>query len=596
MADITEIKSRLNDRVESVARDLFPNGKKDGDEWRVGSLGGEPGKSLGVKLRGSKAGIWSDFASGEAGDLIDLWRLTKGVSMRVALEECAAYLGIEAPTYIAPKKSYKKPSKPKCSAPKNDVLAYLVGERHISEESINAYKVACEGNKIIFPFLKAGELVMAKWRDIKTKETMPTEAGCMPILFGWQAAKEDAREVIICEGEIDALTWFDYGFHALSVPFGGGKGAKQQWIDNDYEMLEQFETIYLSMDMDGPGQEAAHAIAERLGLHRCKLITLPFKDANDCCQNDVERSTMAGAVDGAKHIDVDEIKSFSEYKGDVHGLFHPEEGSDPGYKSQFPTLREKLLFRPYEWTIWTGASGSGKSQILSHASVDFIDQGAVVCVASLEMQPKQTLKRMVKQSGDVDVPSDQFMDRIFEWFDGKGYMFNVVGKEKLSKVLDSFEYARKRFGVDVFVIDSLMRLGIGVDDYKAQDEAIFQLTDWVVSRPVHVHLVAHARKGGIGAGVPATEDIKGASEIGSNAFNILSIWRNRQREEDLAEAHKAEDEEKIKDLSGRPGVILNVSKQRNGDHEGKTALWFDLRNYRYNDKNEPNQKRYLDLN
>ena len=35
------------------------------------------------------------------------------------------------------------------------------------------------------------------------------------------------------EGEIDALSWAAYGQNALSLPFGGGGGAKQQWIENE---------------------------------------------------------------------------------------------------------------------------------------------------------------------------------------------------------------------------------------------------------------------------------------------------------------------------------------------------------------------------
>jgi twinkle protein len=31
-------------------------------------------------------------------------------------------------------------------------------------------------------------------------------------------------------------------------------------------------------------------------------------------------------------------------------------------------------------------------------------------------------------------------------------------------------------------------------------------------------------------------------------------------------------------------VILNVAKQRNGDFEGKTGLWFDQKTYRYRSK------------
>jgi hypothetical protein len=38
----------------------------------VGSLAGEPGQSLGVRLTGARAGVWADFSSGERGDALDL--------------------------------------------------------------------------------------------------------------------------------------------------------------------------------------------------------------------------------------------------------------------------------------------------------------------------------------------------------------------------------------------------------------------------------------------------------------------------------------------------------------------------------------------
>jgi len=38
---------------------------------------------------------------------------------------------------------------------------------------------------------------------------------------------------------------------------------------------------------------------------------------------------------------------------------------------------------------------------------------------------------------------------------------------------------------------------------------------------------------------------------------------------------------KARALDERPGVILNVSKQRNGDWEGKCGLWFDMETYQY---------------
>jgi twinkle protein len=98
----------------------------------------------------------------------------------------------------------------------------------------------------------------------------------------------------------------------------------------------------------------------------------------------------------------------------------------------------------------------------------------------------------------------------------------------------------------------------------------------------HVHLVAHAKKGERDRGVPGIEDIKGAMELGANAFNIVSIWRNRKFEDEVAKLNANGDAEGATRLRrSKPGVILNVAKQRNGDFEGKIGLWFDQHTYRY---------------
>ena len=71
------------------------------------------------------------------------------------------------------------------------------------------------------------------------------------------------------------------------------------------------------------------------------------------------------------------------------------------------------------------------------------------------------------------------------------------------------------------------------------------------------------------ARLPDTEDIKGAMEIGANAFNIVTVWRNRKREEALQDAKSDEERQ---EAEAKPSAILNVAKQRNGDFEGKVKL------------------------
>lgn len=586
MTDITAIKRMLADRAQSVAEMLLPGGRKEGQEWRAGSAGGEAGQSLGVHLHGPKAGVWQDFATGEGGDLLDLWMAAKGGTLAEAIDAAKVWLGVSDPQpFREPRKEYQRPPKPECREPRERVLDYLRDVRNIPSEILRAFKIGERGEDIVFPFLlPSGELAMAKVRKAEDgAKPKPTAANCEPVLFGWQAVPDSAREIVITEGEIDAMSWFAYGMPALSVPFGGGKGAKQQWIENEYERLARFERIYISTDMDGPGEEAAGEIASRLGRHRCYRVSLPRKDANDCLVAGDGNFVMKEAIANAQPLDPEGLRKPHEYGDKVAHLFWPAQGERQGYTVPYGKIGERMQFRPAEMTLWSGAAGSGKSQILSDCIPHWVKQGSRICLASLEMKGEQTLRRMVKQTGGVDRPTPQFINVVLDYLDGGLLLYERVGKAGVEPLLEVFSYARAKYGCDQFIIDSLMRLGIAQDDYNGQEKAVFQLVDWTIANAVHLHLVAHSRKGERGQGAPETEDIKGAMEIGANAFNILTVWRNRRHEEELANA-KTEGERKV--LDEKPGVILNVAKQRNGDFEGKIGLWFDQSTYRYHSSHE----------
>lgn len=582
MADILEVKRLLASRAQAVAEYLLPNGIKDGNEWRVGSVAGEKGKSLGVHLAGAKAGVWADFASGEGGDLLDLWMAVHRVSLVQALDEARSWLGVEAPTLHRPARpSYTRPDKPQCRAPAEAVKDYLVEARNIPGEVLTAYKVGEQGNRIVFPFLTPeGELALVKVREaVDGAKPKPTAANCEAILFGWQAVPPDARSIVITEGEIDALSMAAYGYPAMSVPFGGGGGRKQgNWIESEFERMDRFERIYLALDMDDEGDAAADEIANRLGRHRCLRVILPKKDANECLMAGIPQASIVEAINSAEHLDPDGLRWASHFADSVVALFWPQEGAHLGYSTPYKKLGDKLLFRPGEMTIWTGASAAGKSQILNDCIPGWVEQGSRICMSSLEMKPAQTLRRLCKQVIGTDRPSEPAIRYALSWLDQGLLLYEFVGKQGLSVILDIFDYARAKYGCDQFIIDSLMRLGIAVDDYNSQNDAVLELVNWTIQHNVHVHLVAHSRKGERGGGPQELEDIKGGMEIGANAFNVLSVWRNKKHEERIQQAQS--DEERAA-LMEKPGVILNVAKQRNSDFEGKVGLWFDQETYRY---------------
>ena len=91
------IAAALAARAEEVCRRYLPNGRRLGRYWICGDLDGARGRSLFVRLSGSgKPGGWTDAATGQHGDLLDLIRhRTSAPTLRAALDEARAFLALE---------------------------------------------------------------------------------------------------------------------------------------------------------------------------------------------------------------------------------------------------------------------------------------------------------------------------------------------------------------------------------------------------------------------------------------------------------------------------------------------------------------------
>ena len=77
MSAASELARRLAREAEAVCRAYLSNGRRQGNYWTVGDIHNTPGRSLYVRLKGGEsgpgaAGHWTDAASGEHGDLLDL--------------------------------------------------------------------------------------------------------------------------------------------------------------------------------------------------------------------------------------------------------------------------------------------------------------------------------------------------------------------------------------------------------------------------------------------------------------------------------------------------------------------------------------------
>src|SRR5579885_981517 len=73
---------RLACEAEAVCRHYLSNGRREGRYWLVGDARNTPGRSMFVRLKESPkgpAGKWTDAATGEHGDLLDVIRESRGL-------------------------------------------------------------------------------------------------------------------------------------------------------------------------------------------------------------------------------------------------------------------------------------------------------------------------------------------------------------------------------------------------------------------------------------------------------------------------------------------------------------------------------------
>ena len=96
--DASELARRLARDAEAVCRHYLSNGRRQGRYWMVGDVRNTPGRSMFVRLSGPEsgpgaAGHWTDAASAEHGDLLDVIRESCGfIDFRDVADEARRFL------------------------------------------------------------------------------------------------------------------------------------------------------------------------------------------------------------------------------------------------------------------------------------------------------------------------------------------------------------------------------------------------------------------------------------------------------------------------------------------------------------------------
>lgn len=578
---VSDLSARLVDRIEELAPMLLPGGRRHGNEWLCGDLSGNPGNSLKLTMAGPHAGQWRDWATEDHGDLVDLWRLSRAISAGDAISAVRTFLGVSEPVSVREKRVYgHAPAiKSEPPSPNGRAYAFLTQTRKLKPETLEAFKIEIDSERkvIVFPcFSPSGEIINRSYRTLGDKKKVWQDKDCAPSLFGWQAIREESyrtRTILLCEGQIDAATWHQWGIPALSVPNGTGA----TWIEYEWENLEAFDTIYLAFDQDEAGKKIEETAISRLGKHRCLIVAIPKKDANDCLLAGFTKDDARDWVENAKRPQIERLVTTAEMESrlvdDVKPK--PEPFTMPFLKMNWQE-GEGFYFRPGELTVWGGFSHAGKSTMLNFMVAQLLGARIPVFIGSFEIRVETQLRKMLS----VFFGKNQINEHTAREFSrnvGESIVFaDVVGSISRDSLMEMLWFSYRRYGVEHFVIDSLMRVQGLEEDYPAQGEFCNRLQDFAKQTGAHIHLVAHLAKPGQDSARPSMYSVKGSSLMVNNADNVILVLRNPEKEKKRkAGKLTAEESRNMHDSE------LIVEKQRETGWTGMFKLNFDTARFRY---------------
>jgi twinkle protein len=520
------------------------------------------------------------FGCGENGDVFAWLMKAHGMDFFTALKTLAHDLGLSVPERRIEERHPAVPEKKRAPLDASQYRAlveggpvwnYLTQARGLTPETLAAYSVGetVQGDAYAFaykwrvakrtdPFTEFLKLVKLD-RVGGKKQERRDPAGGRNILFGMMTVPEDATELVICEGEIDAMTWRQYGFPAVSVP---GGATYLGWIQICWDWLARFKSLHLSFDEDRAGRSKLVEAVTRLGMARTDIVRLPeregdvgrYKDANECLQAGVPAEAMRACVAAPEILRPDKLKSIYDFEQDIWEKFHSSGKEAEGLTLPWGNANGSSLpfrFRYGEVTVWTGFNKHGKSEVLNHVVVDLtFRQGEKALIASLEVSAPETYKKLVRMAHATRNPigpeeRDIFKAKCLTPLAERVWVYDQVGNAPLADVLNVMLYAYQRYGVRQFVLDSLMRFdgldGEGQEIWNSQREFMNRLIEFAQRYRVHVHLVAHSKKPGKQGEreIPRRYDIMGSAYISNLAFNVIVVWRNRAKHDALEEVFGA---------------------------------------------------------
>lgn len=423
----------------------------------------------------------------------------------------------------------------------------MIGQNTLRKMQISSKKVfmpqiSKETECICFPFFRRGTLVNVKYRD--ARKNFKLESGAELIWFNYDAILNH-KEVIITEGEIDALSFIDDGYeNVISVPNGASTGS-MTYLDNSINDLDKVDLFYIAVDNDAKGLELRDELIRRLGSERCKVCTFKqFKDANEY-RKQYGHESLHEVISSAKGVPVSGIYTADDFLEDALHLH--EHGLQPGATVGVYELDQLITWETKRLAIITGTPSSGKSEL-----VDFIN-------VKLNLRHGWKVGYWTPENFPLQYHYSKLFEKLY------GSKFNTSGKDDfwnlhnyikqnffwvspdedltIDNLLVKFKYLVKTRGIKVVCIDPFNKIEYKHEPGESKLDFTSKLLDKLIQfakvNDVLVQLIAHPRKlekdrNGLYP-MPSMYDISGSSDFWNKCDYGLSVKREQNRETSLFE-------------------------------------------------------------
>ncbi|MBN8715957.1 MAG: hypothetical protein J0H95_03145 [Xanthomonadales bacterium] len=256
-AEREELRADLLARLESVLITLFPAGKKRRGKFLIGDVLGSPGDSLEVVLEGEKAGLWTDRATGDGGDVYALIAAHFGIDvLRDFPRVLDAAVDLLGRARSAPVRKARKQAVPLDElGPATAKWDYLDAQGHLIA--------------VVYRYDPPGQKKQFRPWDAKRHKMAPPE----PRPLYNQPGLVSAAQVVLVEGEKCAQALIDAGVVATTAMHGANAPVDK----TDWSPLSG-KAVLIWPDRDKPGWEYAAQAAQAVlaaGAKSCHILYPP---------------------------------------------------------------------------------------------------------------------------------------------------------------------------------------------------------------------------------------------------------------------------------------------------------------------------------